>query len=96
MEKLYYLDRYIKEFTAEVLEVKEVDGRYHVALDKSAFFPGGGGQPADTGSIEENKVIDVYEDKGIIYHVVEKKPLKYIELNVKLIGKRDMMECSSI
>ena len=51
MEKLYYLDRYIKEFTAEVLEVKEVDGRYHVALDKSAFFPGGGGQPADTGSM---------------------------------------------
>lgn len=84
MEKLYYLDRYIKEFTAEVLEVKEVDRRYHVALDKSAFFPGGGGQPADTGSIEENKVIDVYEDKGIIYHVVEKKPLKIHRVKCKI------------
>lgn len=84
MEKLYYLDRYIKEFTAEVLEVKEVEGRYHVALDKSAFFPGGGGQPGDTGSIDENKVIDVYEDKGIIYHVVEKKPLKIHRVKCKV------------
>ncbi len=76
MEKLYYLDRYIKEFTAEVLDVKEGDGRYHVVLDKSAFFPGGGGQPGDTGFIEKNEVIDVYEKNGIVYHVVEKKPLK--------------------
>lgn len=84
MEKLYYLDRYIKEFTAEVLEVKEVEGRYHVVLDKSAFFPGGGGQPGDRGSIEDNKVIDVYEENGIIYHVVEKKPLKIHRVKCKI------------
>ena len=84
MEKLYYLDRYIKEFTAEILEVKEVDGRYHVTLDKSAFFPGGGGQPGDTGIIEDNKVIDVYEENGIIYHVVEKKPLKIHRVKCKI------------
>lgn len=76
MEKLYYLDRYMKEFTAEVLEVKEVDGKFHVVLDKSAFFPGGGGQPGDTGVIENNNVIDVYEKDRKVYHVVEKKPLK--------------------
>lgn len=76
MEKLYYLDRYMKKFTAEILEVKEADGKYHVVLDKSAFFPGGGGQPGDTGVIEDNKVIDVYEENGVLYHVVEKKPLK--------------------
>ena len=85
MEKLYYLDRYIKEFTAEVVEVKEIDGMYHVALDKSAFFPGGGGQPGDTGFIESSKVIDVYEDNGVVYHVLEKKPLKI-----------HMMECNNI
>ncbi|SCJ93180.1 Alanine--tRNA ligase [uncultured Clostridium sp.] len=84
MEKLYYLDRYIKEFTAEVKEVKEVEGRYHVALDKSAFFPGGGGQPGDKGSIEENKVIDVYEENGIIYHVLDKKPLKIHRVKCKI------------
>lgn len=76
MEKLYYLDRYMKEFTAEILDIKEIEGKFHVVLDKSAFFPGGGGQPGDTGFIENNKVIDVYEENGTLYHVVEKKPLK--------------------
>ena len=76
MEKLYYLDRYMKEFTAEILEVKEIDGAYHVVLDKSAFFPGGGGQPGDTGFIENNEVKYVYEDKGILYHVIKNKPLR--------------------
>ena len=84
MEKLYYLDRYIKEFTAEVVEVKEIDGMYHVALDKSAFFPGGGGQPEDTGFIESSKVIDVYEDNGVVYHVLEKKPLKIHRVKCKI------------
>ena len=84
MEKLYYLDRYIKEFTAEVVEVKEIDGMYHVALDKSAFFPGGGGQPGDTGFIEIIKVIDVYEDNGVVYHVLEKKPLKIHRVKCKI------------
>ena len=84
MDKLYYLDRYIREFTAEVLESKEVDGRYHVVLDKSAFFPGGGGQPGDTGYIEQNRVFDVYEENGILYHVVEKKPLKIHRVKCKI------------
>lgn len=84
MEKLYYLDRYIKEFTAEVVEVKEIDGMYHVALDKSAFFPGGGGQPGDTGFIESSKVIDVYEGNGVVYHVLEKKPLKIHRVKCKI------------
>lgn len=84
MEKLYYLDRYMKEFTAEVLDVKEVDGNYHVTLDRSSFFPGGGGQPGDTGFIENNRVIRVYEDKGQIYHVVEKKPLKIHRVKCKI------------
>ena len=84
MEKLYYLDRYMKEFTAEILEVKEIDGAYHVVLDKSAFFPGGGGQPGDTGFIENNEVKYVYEDKGILYHVIKNKPLKIHRVKCKI------------
>ena len=84
MEKLYYLDRYMKEFTAEILDIKEIEGKFHVVLDKSAFFPGGGGQPGDTGFIENNKVIDVYEEKGTLYHVVEKKPLKIHRVKCKI------------
>ena len=84
MEKLYYLDRYMKEFTAEILDIKEIEGKFHVVLDKSAFFPGGGGQPGDTGFIENNKVIDVYEENGTLYHVVEKKPLKIHRVKCKI------------
>lgn len=75
-DKAYYLDRYLKDFVAEVLEAKEVGDKYHILLDKTAFFPGGGGQPHDTGTIENIKVIDVYEENGNIYHVLEKKLLK--------------------
>jgi len=76
MEKLYYENQYIKNFTAEVISVTEKDGKYHVVLDKTAFFPGGGGQPCDTGTIEGLYVIDVYEENGTIYHVMESKLLK--------------------
>ena len=76
MEKLYYEDQYIKEFVAEVEEVKEENGRFHVILDKTAFFPGGGGQSADRGKIDNHEVIDIYEKDGVVYHVTEKKPIK--------------------
>jgi alanyl-tRNA synthetase len=76
MEKLFYESQYIKDFTAEVIDTKEIDRKFHVVLDKTAFFPGGGGQFCDLGSIENLEVIDVYEENGIVYHVTEKKPMK--------------------
>ena len=65
MEKLYYIDQYIKEFTANIIEIKEIDSKFHIKLDKTAFFPGGGGQFCDLGTIDVHNVIDVYEEKGI-------------------------------
>ncbi len=62
MEKLYYTDQYIKDFTAEIVEIKEVENKFHVLLDKTAFFPGGGGQFADLGKIDNYDVISVYEE----------------------------------
>ena len=76
MEKLYYENQYIKEFVAEIEEIKEENGRFHVVLDKTAFFPGGGGQGSDRGKIDNYHVIDVYEKEGRVYHVIEKKPIK--------------------
>lgn len=76
MEKLYYTDQYIKEFTTDIIEIKEIDSKFHVKLDKTAFFPGGGGQFGDSGNIDVHNVIDVYEENGEVYHVVEKKPIK--------------------
>jgi len=73
-KKLFYKDQYIKEFTANVVEVKEQEGNILVLLDKTAFFPGGGGQSSDTGLIDGVKVIDMIEEGENIYHVVETKP----------------------
>ncbi len=76
MEKIYYDNQYLKEFTAEIIKVKEIDGKFHVILDKTAFFPGGGGQHCDLGIIDDHKIIDVYEKDDVVYHVLEKKPIK--------------------
>ncbi|MDB8792076.1 DHHA1 domain-containing protein [Romboutsia sp. 1001216sp1] len=76
MEKLYYTNQYIKEFVAEIEEILEVNGKYHIVLDKTAFFPGGGGQFCDLGKIDVHDVLDVYEKDNKVYHVVEKKTIK--------------------
>lgn len=83
-QKLYYEDQYIKEFSAEILNVLEKDKEFHIQLDKTAFFPGGGGQPCDVGSIEDCNVGYVYEQEGIIYHVSNKKPIKIHKVKCKI------------
>lgn len=76
LERLYYENPYMKDFTAEIINVLEKDGKYHVQLNNTCFYPEGGGQPSDIGFIESSQVTYVYEDNGIIYHVVETKPIK--------------------
>jgi alanyl-tRNA synthetase len=83
-QKLYYEDQYIKEFSAEVLKVLEKDNEFHIQLDKTAFYPGGGGQPCDIGTIEDSTITSVYEKDGIIYHVSNKKPIKIHKVKCKI------------
>lgn len=72
MKRIYLEDAYTKEFSATVLELVEKDGLNHVRLDTTAFYPGGGGQEPDTGTINGKsglgKVEDVYEKDGEIWH----------------------------
>ena len=67
-EKLYYSDAYLREFTASVLSCEEAKGGYAVVLDRTAFYPEGGGQPADHGLLDGIAVTDVHEKNGIIFH----------------------------
>jgi alanyl-tRNA synthetase len=70
-ERLYELDPYLKEFTAKVVRATERG----VVLDRTAFYPTGGGQPCDQGTLGGQEVTDVVEDGGEILHVVA-APLK--------------------
>ena len=88
MEKLYYEDQYLKEFIAEITNILERDELYYVSLDKTAFFPGGGGQHCDLGYIDNHKVINVIEENGQIYHVTETKPIKIHRVNCKIDWNR--------
>lgn len=67
-QKLYYFDAYMSEFSANVISCDATEKGFAVVLDKTAFFPEGGGQPADTGFINSASVIDVQEVDGVIYH----------------------------
>lgn len=66
--RLYYEDSYIKEFKAEAISCEKRDGFYAVVLDKTAFFPEGGGQKSDSGFIGEKFVFEVSEENGKIIH----------------------------
>ena len=73
MDKLFYSNQYLKEFEARVISIKEINNKYHIILDRTAFFPGGGGQQCDLGEIAGKEVIDVYEKDKKIYHVVSEE-----------------------
>jgi alanyl-tRNA synthetase len=71
--RLYYSDSHLVEFEARVLEVSQTeDGRAAVSLDRTAFYPTGGGQPTDTGTLGNARVIECLdEEDGRVLHVCE-------------------------
>ena len=69
-EKLYYIDSHLKQFEARVISCTEGKDCFEVILDRTAFFPEGGGQLADTGMIGEATVTDVQEQGDRIIHYV--------------------------
>ena len=73
LDTLYYKDNYLKEFKTIVKECIKENNKILVVLENTAFYPEGGGQPADTGFIDDIKVLDVQEKENKIFHTVEKE-----------------------
>lgn len=69
-EKLFYEDSHMITFSAIVKACEKIGEYYEAVLDRTAFFPEGGGQYADTGVIDGVEVLDVHEREGIIFHKV--------------------------
>lgn len=67
-EKLFYADSHLKNFTATVLSCEKGKHGYDVILDKTAFYPEGGGQPGDRGVIAGITVTDTHEVGGNVVH----------------------------
>lgn len=70
-EKLYEHDPYLSRHSATVLSCDERGGKSEVVLDRTAFFPEGGGQAYDTGTIDNAPVTDVQIQNGIITHLCD-------------------------
>ena len=72
-ERLYYNDSHLIEFEARVVDVTErVSGWTAVVLNRTAFYPTGGGQPSDTGTLNGARVVECIDDgeRGVL-HVVQ-------------------------
>jgi alanyl-tRNA synthetase len=71
-ERLYYRDSRVLAFEGAVLAVEgEPNAPRRVCLDRTAFYPEGGGQPADHGELAGARVIAVNEADGVIWHTIE-------------------------
>ncbi len=72
-KKLYYDALYQRYFDAAILSQEERQGKIWVLLNQTLFYPGGGGQPCDLGTLNDIAVEDVFEMDGNIYHVLNQK-----------------------
>lgn len=85
-ERLYYDDSYLTEFDAVVARAELRNGRPIAALNRSAFYPTSGGQPYDTGTLNDVSVTDVFVDKdGEVWHELD-APL---DVGTQVHGKID-------
>jgi misacylated tRNA(Ala) deacylase len=69
-ESLYLRDAYLVSFTGTVVGVDD----HAIALDRTAFYPTGGGQPYDTGTLAGLRVTDVRKADGLVWHTVDGAP----------------------
>lgn len=68
-KRIYEFEPYRFQETCEVLYCEPKDEHWVVILDRTLFYPTGGGQPHDLGELGSAHVLDVYEEEGVVYHI---------------------------
>lgn len=71
MEKLYEADPYLRQFSARVEACTPCKKGFEVLLTETAFYPEGGGQPWDTGTLGGVRVLEVHEREGRVVHTCD-------------------------
>lgn len=91
-EKLYDLNSYASEFECRVLELYNDNDNLIIVTDRTAFFPQGGGQTSDVGTLGKLYVKDVQIERGKILHIVEnyEESFKKISVGDVVKGQIDM------
>ena len=74
MNELFYRDAYVKEFEGMVVSCEKYKDGYGIVLDDTAFYPEGGGQPGDTGYLNEIAVFDTKRIDDRVVHMT-KEPI---------------------
>lgn len=85
--KLFYEDAALAEVDTRVVESGEIDGRPWVRLESTVFYPEGGGQPADRGTIDGVAVVDVVSRGSQVLHVLE-RPIRAVEVRAAIDAER--------
>ncbi|RMG67743.1 MAG: alanyl-tRNA editing protein [Calditrichaeota bacterium] len=92
-EPLYYQDPYLFEFQARILRRLTGDQGYGLVLDRTAFYPGGGGQPPDRGAIEDLPLLAITRDGDTPVHWVAQDPGKErVHCRVDALRRLDNMQ----
>ncbi len=84
MENSYEKDPYKKKFKTDINSVVKKKNKYHVTLDKTYFYPEGGGQPSDKGKIDGIEVNYVYKENGKVIHILNEKLSKEKNLTCEI------------
>lgn len=72
--RLYLEDSFCRSFEGRIEASRRCDEGWEVALDRTCFYPTGGGQPADRGTLGGMSVLDVREERGQVWHVLREMP----------------------